>query len=280
MAGAPYLWPGRRFKYIRRPVNALLSSAVSSPLLVWGPLAAMTVLFLGLMVVFGVQVRLHGMPKHARVKDMGSAVMSQFFLEYFHWLQRPVGPIAIKLRIHPDQVSWASLIFQLGAAVAVAHDRLALGGWMMFLGAGCDSLDGTVARARNLSSDAGEVLDAVIDRWAEMAVFFGFAYAYRLDDVGFVLAVWACAASVMVSYTRAKGETLDLEAKMGVMNRHERAAYLITATIFSAFGELWWPGWDHGRHVLILVALGLIAGLGTVTAIRRTAFMRRELRKR
>jgi phosphatidylglycerophosphate synthase len=261
-------------------VRPLLVFVSHSPLLVWGPLLVITVLFFGLMAVFGVLVARDGLPHHPRVKNLGNAVMGQFFLEYFYWLQKPVGPIAVKLRISPDAVSWTSLVLQLLGAVALGSGAFAMGGWLLFLGAACDALDGTVARARDLASDAGEVLDAVIDRWAEMATCFGFAWYYRDDLLGFVLSVWACAASVMVSYTRAKGETLDLDAKMGVMNRHERAAYLISATIINAWIQLRWPESGHPRFYLVLVALGLIAGLGTVTAIRRTAFMRRELRKR
>ena len=268
------------FNYISAAVDALTSFVMTSPYLVWGPLVAIVVLFFGLMAVFGVQVARNGMPHHARVANLGNVVMSQFFLEYFYWLQRPVGPIAIKLRISPDLLSWSSLVLQLGAALAISQNGIALCGWLLFIGAACDSLDGTVARARNMASDAGEVLDAVIDRWGEMATCFGFAWLYRDWAPGFVLAVWACAASVMVSYTRAKGETLDVDARMGVMNRHERAAYLITATIFSAFLARWRPDWDGEHHVLILLALALISGLGTVTAIRRTVFMREELRKR
>lgn len=274
------MWWAAPIHYITGPVRALNLFVFHSPLLAWAPLAAITVLFFGLMAVFGVVVARQGLPHHPRVKNLGNAVVGQFFLEYFYWLQRPVGPLAVRLRIHPDWLSWTSLVLQLLAAVVLGKGAFALGGWLLFLGAACDSLDGTVARARNLASDAGEVLDAVIDRWAEMATCFGFAWYYRDDALGFVLSVWACAASVMVSYTRAKGETLSIDAKMGVMNRHERAAYLVSATIIAAWVQLRWPVAGHPRFPLVLVALGLIAVLGTVTAIRRTAFMRRELRKR
>ena len=113
--------------------------------------------------------------------------------------------------------------------MAVAVGWFGLGGWTLVVGAMCDSLDGAVARERGLASDAGEVLDAAVDRWAEMAVFFGFAYYYRNDPVGFVLAAAACAGAVMVSYARAKGEAMGVDARMGLMQRHERAAYLCLA---------------------------------------------------
>lgn len=261
-------------------MSALTTFVTSSPYVVWGPLVALVVLFFALMAVFGAQVATQGMPHNPRVANLGNAGMSQFFLEYFYWLQKPVGPLAVKLRIHPDVLSWSSLVLQLAAAWAIATNAIALGGWLLFFGAACDSLDGTVARARNMASDAGEVLDAIIDRWGEMATCFGFAFYYRSWTPGFVLSVWACAASVMVSYTRAKGDTLGLKASQGFMNRHERAAYTITALVFSAFLGIWKPEWDTPHHWLVVLALALISLFGTLTAIRRTRFMRVELRKR
>ena len=99
-------------------MNPLTSFVFSSPYLVWGPLVLITVGFLGLMAVFGVLVATHGLPRNPRVANLGNAGMSQFFLEYFYWLQKPVGPVAVKFRIHPDVLSWTSLVLQLGAAVA------------------------------------------------------------------------------------------------------------------------------------------------------------------
>ena len=94
------------------------------------------------------------------------------------------------------------------AAVAVAVGWFGLGGWTLVVGAMCDSLDGAVARERGLASDAGEVLDASVDRWGEMAVFFGFAYYYRNDPVGFILAAAACAVKTLSSQLHARGPIL------------------------------------------------------------------------
>jgi CDP-diacylglycerol--glycerol-3-phosphate 3-phosphatidyltransferase len=252
---------------------------VPSSALTWGPLVLITGSFFGLFAIFTVRTALWGSPHHPRVQGVGSPIVAQFLLEYFYWLQGPVGPLAIRLGLHPDLFSWASLALQLVAAGALSQGSLALAGWVMWIGAACDALDGTVARATGLASEAGEVLDAVIDRWAEMALCFGLAWYYREWAPGFTVALWACAASVMVSYTRAKGEALNIELPRGLMNRHERAVCLIAATITSAVLGRFQPRLDTLRHWPLVVALASIGTLGTFSAIRRTRFLRVRLRE-
>jgi CDP-diacylglycerol--glycerol-3-phosphate 3-phosphatidyltransferase len=254
---------------------------MSSPAVTWGPLVALTSLFFGALGVFSVRVALVGLPSSERAQKVGgSVVLSRFFLEYGLWLFRPAVNVLVKLRVHPDTLSWSSLILHFFAGLALALGGFAFGGWMLVIGVVCDSLDGSVARARNLSSDAGEVLDAVIDRWAEMAVFFGLAWYYRNDLLGFLCALGACAGAIMVSYTRAKGETLGIDAKQGLMQRHERAAYLTTAICFSAFIESVRPSTGQPRYMLTIVVLAFMAVLGNVTGVIRTTYIRSELRRR
>jgi len=154
--------------------------------------------------------------------------------------------------------------------------------WVLVFGAFCDALDGAVARARGVASDAGEVLDAAIDRWAEMAVFFGYAWYYRSIWWGFILAAGACVGAIMVSYARAKAESFGIDAAMGLMQRHERAVWLALATLGSAVWELWRPTpiGMFAFHTPVLVALGVIAVLANWTGWIRTQYTREELRKR
>lgn len=247
----------------------------------WGPLIFVLVLFLGALAVFAVQTARRGLVTSARAAQLGdSVVLSRFFVEYGLWMFRPAIRFLVRLGVHPDHVSWASLWLHVFAAIALAFGGFGVAGWVLLFGAICDSLDGGVARERGMSSDAGEVLDAVIDRWAEMIVFFGYAWYYRNDPFGFAMSVAACAGAVMVSYTRAKGETVNVDAKMGLMQRHERATYLIVSTIFSTLIEAAWPSGDPPRHWLVLAALTAIAVLANVTGIVRTRYIREQLRQR
>lgn len=245
-------------------------------------LAMLAGIFVVALGAFALKSALTGRPQSKRVTQQGTtSLLGAYFMEYGLWVFQPAVRACVRLGVRPDTLSFTSLALHLGAAVALAVGWFGLGGWALAVGAMCDSLDGGVARERGLASDAGEVLDAAVDRWAEMAIFFGLAYYYRNDVVGFVLAGAACAGAVMVSYARAKGEAMGVEARMGLMQRHERAAYLCLSTVLSPLLAFWWePGATHPRYPLVLAALALIAVLANATAIQRTAFVRSELRKR
>jgi len=267
--------PGGRIELM-----VVLTEYLDSPTLHWGPLV-LTGFFLVAFVAFTLRSALHGRPHTARVeKAGGSVLLSKYMMEYGLWVFGPLTRTAIVLGVHPDVFSWASLVLQLGAALLIANGSFGLGAWVLVFGAFCDALDGAVARARGVASDAGEVLDAAVDRWAEMAVFFGYAWYYRELWWGFLLAAAACAGSVLVSYARAKGEIYGIDAAMGLMQRHERAAWLAIATIFSALWQAFRPSPGFPLHPLVLFALAAIAVLANVTGWRRTAFVRRELRRR
>jgi phosphatidylglycerophosphate synthase len=256
-------------------------SWLDDPALAIAPVALLTAAFLGSLVVFAVRARLLGRAGNARVEKLGGSVLlSRFVMEFGLWAFSPVIRAGVALRIHPDVFTWSSLLFHFLAAWLLAGGHFAVGGWALVLGSFCDAIDGAVARARGLSSDAGEVLDAAIDRWAEMAAFFGLAWYYRELWWGFLLAVAACAGAVMVSYSRAKAEGFGVDAKGGLMQRHERAVWLCVAAVFSGIWESWRPSTGFAHHGLVLFALAAIALLANWTGWSRTAFTRRELRRR
>lgn len=248
----------------------------------WGALLAVAGAAVG-FVAFAVRTAIHGRPRSARVEKVGgSPVLSRFAMEYGLWAFGPLTRTAIRLEIHPDAFSWTSLALQLASALAIANGRFGLGALLLLVGAACDAVDGAVARGRAMASDAGEVLDAAIDRWAEMAVFFGFAWYYRSIWWGFLLAACACAGAVMVSYARAKAEAYGIDAPSGLMQRHERAVWIGFATLGSSIWEAWRPSpaGTFALHVPVLVALGMIAVLANWTAWLRVRHTRQELRRR
>jgi CDP-diacylglycerol--glycerol-3-phosphate 3-phosphatidyltransferase len=248
----------------------------------WGPLAVVAGFSLA-FVAFAVRSALRGTPRSARVEKAGASVLlSRYAMEYGLWVFGPVTRAAIRLEIHPDAFSWASLLLQVVAAVSLAGGSFGLGGTLLILGAACDAVDGAVARGRAMASDAGEVLDAAVDRWAEMAVFSGLAWYYRSLWPGFLLAVGAGAGAVMVSYTRAKAEAYGIRATVGLMQRHERAVWLSVATLGSSIAEAWHPTpvGELPLHAPVLVALGVIAVLGNWTGWARMQLTRQELRRR
>jgi phosphatidylglycerophosphate synthase len=263
-------------------VSDVLPAWLDSRTVTWGPLA-LAVIFLGAFLAFSVKSAIHGRPHTARVeKAGGSILLSKYMMEYGLWVFGPLTRTAISLKIHPDFFSWTSLVLQIIAALLLAGGLFGVGAWVLVFGAFCDALDGAVARARGIASDAGEVLDAAMDRWAELAVFFGYAWYYRHLPWAFFLACGACAGAVMVSYSRAKAESFGIDASMGLMQRHERATWLALATLSSSMWEAWrpTPSGEFAYHTPVLFALGMIAAIGNWTGWIRTQYTRQELRKR
>src|SRR5258708_13370199 len=83
-----------------------------------------------------------------------------------------------------------------------------------------------VARTRGTASDAGELIDAAVDRYAEIATFAGIAAYYRNYPLGFWLTLISMGGALLVSYARAKGEISGIQARMGSMNRGEPPPYI------------------------------------------------------
>jgi CDP-diacylglycerol--glycerol-3-phosphate 3-phosphatidyltransferase len=207
--------------------------------------------------------------------DRGSFVLGSFVRDWFYWFIFPVEGASLALGLSPLFFNLAGVAFGVAAGVAFGAGWTVAGGWAVLLGGVADVLDGRVARARGLASPRGAFLDSSLDRFAEVGAFVGLAYGFRSSGVALVLVVAALGGSLLVSYTRARGESLGVLCKLGVMQRAERLLLL-------GFGGLLDPtlsGW-LGRSepgALLVPVLGIIA-VGTVgTAIFRTVWIARRL---
>jgi phosphatidylglycerophosphate synthase/putative flippase GtrA len=214
-------------------------------------------------------------------KEPGSVFLSRFFIDLGYWLFAKLEGAALALRITPNQLTAGSLACSVGGAVAFALGKPGLGGALILGCAVLDALDGMVARTRGTASDAGELIDAAVDRYAEIATFAGIAAYYRNYPLGFWLALLSLGGALLVSYARAKGEISGIDARMGSMNRGERAFYIGMAGLFAGdVSRYFEPGAAHPVFYLLLGALVLVAVMANVTAIRRFTFIYKELRAR
>ncbi len=146
--------------------------------------------------------------------------------------------------------------------IAVAFDAglIALGyfqlaGALLILSLLLDALDGAVARATNQTSAFGAFLDSTLDRWAEVAIFFGMliALSHTNSTLDMVFVYWAICGSLLVSYTRARAEAMGIPCKEGWFTRFERMVVVIAGLLTT---------W-------LTLANGIIAVLATLTAMQR-----------
>jgi len=235
-----------------------------------------------LLLAYAVRVAVKGRYVPERVKkEPGSVFLHRFFIEFGYWCFEPLERLCLRLRITPNQLTAGSLACSVGGAAAFATGRFTIGGWLVIACAILDALDGMVARTRGTASDAGELLDAAVDRYAEIATFAGIAAYYRSYPLGFWLALTSLAGALLVSYARAKGEISGIDARMGSMNRGERAVYIGVAGVLSPYlARFSEPASPHPAFYLMLATLLLVAVMANVTAIRRFMFIHTQLRRR
>jgi CDP-diacylglycerol--glycerol-3-phosphate 3-phosphatidyltransferase len=181
---------------------------------------------------------------------------------WFKWEVDPLGRFFLSLGMTPNMMTALGLAGNFVGAYFISQGNLVLGGWLVLILTPIDALDGTMARLRGDPSDFGAFVDSVSDRYAEMAILGGLMYYFAMQGnaLGSTLAFAAAAGSILVSYVKARAESLHYGAKVGLMTRMER--YLVLAPLL-VFNQ---P----------IIALWILAVLGNFTALQRIWFVRRQ----
>jgi CDP-diacylglycerol--glycerol-3-phosphate 3-phosphatidyltransferase len=177
------------------------------------------------------------------------------------WLD-PFGLALIRLRIAPNTITLTGLAGNLVGSILLARGEFLVGGVLILLMGPLDALDGTMARLKGEPTAFGAFIDSVTDRYSELLIYGGLLLYYLLSaDVMMGMITFAAGAgSVLVSYTRARAQSLGYEAKGGILSRAERFIVLVPGLIL---------GYPH-------VALGIIAVLANVTALQRILLVRQQ----
>ena len=185
-----------------------------------------------------------------------------------YYVERPVAGALAKMGVSPNMVTMAGLVGAGISAWLISEGMLWAGGIVMLIAGVLDLFDGALARSTGQDSAFGALLDSVVDRVSEIVVLLGLLIFYaRADSIqGTVLVYLAVGGSVMVSYLRARSEGLGIDCKVGIMTRPERVAAL-------GFGLIV----GHWVPVVMLIVLGVIAGLTILTTAQRLFHTGRSL---
>lgn len=204
----------------------------------------------------------------------GKFVLGSFVRRWFFWFVRPVERASLLLGLSPLFYNLLGFAFGAVAGWCFASGRLAMGGWAVLMSGVADALDGRIARARGLAGPRGAFLDSTIDRFAEVAAFVGLAVAFRASGAALAVVTAALGGSLLVSYTRARGESQGVLCTAGVMQRAERLLLIGFGAILDGTGSAL-LGRDPGT---VLLAALVVTAVGTVaTAVYRTVWIARRL---
>lgn len=173
--------------------------------------------------------------------------------------------------VSPNAITTVGTLLTVAAGVVYGTGHIMTAGWLMGVTAFFDVVDGEVARRTGRSTVFGAFYDSTLDRVADGALMAGLTVFYATNPVHqniymVVTCLVGMIGTFLVSYTRARAESLGIDAKVGVMQRPERIVLLSAPQ--ALFG-LFWNGW-----VLIAIVV-LLTVTAWITAVQRIAFVHR-----
>ncbi len=175
-----------------------------------------------------------------------------------HLTRGIVGPIADRLAVwgvSPNLLTAAGLLANILAALLLARGELLWAGVVLIILGPLDNLDGALARRLNQTSKAGAFLDSNFDRLSEVALYLGMLWHFQRQGATpeVILIYLTITGSILVSYARARAQSLGVECEIGLMTRMERFLILL-AGLFTGY---------------VVVALALLAVLTYFTVLQR-----------
>lgn len=188
-------------------------------------------------------------------------------------LVEPVTAWLVRRGVHPNLLTTCGFLVTLASGLFFHRHHVRVAGLLILAGGTFDIFDGLVARRSGLASKFGAFYDSTLDRISEVVVYLGLLslyndYRLELGDVGMIyLIMLAMAGSLLISYTRARAETLGLDCRVGLMQRPERVVFIGLAALL--FGEDW-------NGLVLKWVIGILAVLTNFTALQRIVWVHRQ----
>ena len=183
----------------------------------------------------------------------------------------PAISLLARNNVNPNAITTIGTLLTIAAGVVYGTGHIMTAGWLMGVTAFFDVVDGEVARRNGRCTVFGAFYDSTLDRIADGALMAGLTVFYATNPIHqniymVVTCLVGMVGTFVVSYTRARAESLGIDAKVGVMQRPERIVLLSAPQ--ALFG-LFWNGW-----VLIAIVV-LLTVTAWITAVQRIAFVHR-----
>jgi CDP-diacylglycerol---glycerol-3-phosphate 3-phosphatidyltransferase len=210
-------------------------------------------------------------------RTFGKAMLNKYARAFVTRVLTPLAALLIRLGVSPDAVTLVGTGGVMAGALAFyPRGEFFWGTVVITLFVFSDLLDGTMARRLGRSSRWGAFLDSTLDRVADAAVFGGLAlwYAGGGDDLTLcAVALFCLASGQVVSYTKARGESIGLPVRVnGLVERAERLVVSLVATGLAGLHAFGVPYIQW----LLPVALWAVAVGSLITLGQRMITVRRE----
>jgi CDP-diacylglycerol---glycerol-3-phosphate 3-phosphatidyltransferase len=160
---------------------------------------------------------------------------TDFLRRLFDSVLESAARFLLKIGLTPNAITMVGFIGSLAAGVLMAFGHLRWGGIVALILTPLDALDGKMARLQGCEGNYGALIDSVMDRYSEIVIYAGliFTFISTSSALEVMLVFAALAGSLMVSYVRARAESLGYCAKIGLLTRAERYIVLLPGLIFN-----------------------------------------------
>jgi CDP-diacylglycerol---glycerol-3-phosphate 3-phosphatidyltransferase len=192
---------------------------------------------------------------------------------YYRVMENVAHPL-VSAGISPNHITIAGMLLSLAAGVLFATGAIFWGGMLLWASALMDPIDGTVARLSGKVSRFGALLDSSLDRYSEFFVFFGLMVYFKSGRM-LIVVMLALMGSIMVSYAKARAESLGQKEFRGLMQRPERIILLIIGTVLN--GPINHYLFGGCQDCTLKGTIVILAVLTNLTAVQRLLTSRREL---
>lgn len=194
--------------------------------------------------------------------DQTKETFTEWMRKRTRGILEPIAGFFIKIGLMPNTMTILGLVGNIAGAIFLAKGQMFWGGVLILLMGPVDALDGTMARLKGMPTKFGGFVDSVTDRYSELFIFGGLLFYYFQEQYlpGILLVYAAASGSILVSYIRARGQSLGWDTKVGILTRMERYLVLVPALILN----------------IPLVGLAIIAVFANFTAIQRIIDIRRQ----
>ena len=192
--------------------------------------------------------------------------MLSHYKKSLHGVADPVARLLLRAHVRPNQLTVLGLGVSMVAAHAFFQGRLRLAAALLAVAGLFDFFDGSLARLAGSESAFGAFLDSVVDRYSDLVVLLGIVLYYERADGtwGIFFTMVTLIGTIMVSYTKARAQSIGMRCEIGLMERPERMIVLIAGGVFH----------------LLTPAVIVLALLTNLTALHRILYVWRAAREK
>lgn len=179
----------------------------------------------------------------------------------FGYLLDPAVDFLYRIGAHPNYLTAIGVLGTTAAAFLISQSLFTWAGIVVLVIGPVDALDGALARRRGEPQAFGAFVDSVADRYSELALYAGLLWVAKASSDWRLtfLVYFAAFGSVLVSYVRARAQSLGMDAKGGILTRVERFIIMTACLIFN----------------IPFIGVGILAVGTNLTAIQRIWHVRK-----